>query len=63
MRAYNIRLAKRPLQAEADITGLHHKEEGTATEEDFRNVLRRYNLREGLITLGKTSNYIFGVEN
>lgn len=63
MRAYNIRLAKRPLQAEADITGLHHKEKGTATEEDFRNVLRRYNLREGLITLGKISNYIFGVED
>lgn len=58
-----MRLTKRPLQAEADIIQLHHKEKGTATEQDFRTVLRRYNLREGLITLGKTSNYIFGVED
>ena len=43
MRAYNIRLVKRPLQAEVDITGLRHKQKGAATEEDFRNVLRRYN--------------------
>lgn len=65
MGAYNIKpkLVRRLLQAEADITELHHKEKGTATEEDFKNVLRRYNLREGLITLGKTSNYIFGIED
>lgn len=63
MGAYIMRLTKRPLQAETDIIQLHHKKKGTATEQDFKSVLRRYNLRGGLITLGKTSNYIFSAED
>ncbi len=50
---------KRLLIAETDIIELHNKKEGTATEEDFKNVLRRYNLRDGLIALGRMSNILF----
>lgn len=57
------RRAKRPLDAEADIIQLHQKTGGRATEDDFKSVLRRYNLREGLITLGRRSNYIFHVHD
>ncbi len=55
--------AKRPLDAEADIIQLHQKTGGRATEDDFKSVLRRYNLRKGLITLGRKSNYIFHVHD
>jgi len=63
VRAYSVKITKRPLRAEADIIQLHHMNKGTATEADFRNVLRRYSLREGLISLGRISNYIFGTED
>ncbi|MGR3310149.1 MAG: hypothetical protein ACUZ77_05175 [Candidatus Brocadiales bacterium] len=49
----------RMLIANPDIANLHSKPEGTVTEEDLKTVLRRYNLREGLITLGRESNLIF----
>jgi len=54
---------KRPLSAETDIIELQRKPEGTLIEEDFKNVLRRYNLRDGLIALGNVSKYIFNSEN
>ncbi len=64
MNQYNTKTLsqKRPLQSEADIVELHHKREGTATEQDFKDVLRKYNLRDGLITLGRTSNYLFNAK-
>jgi len=52
---------RRPI-ADKDIVNLHniHRKKGVyVTEEDLKNVLRRYNLRDGLITLGKKSIGIF----
>jgi hypothetical protein len=54
-------MSRRTLIAEADIIELHHKK-GIATEEDFKEVLRRYNLRDGLITLGQISNLLFDIK-
>jgi len=58
----SIPTSKRTLIAETDIIELHCKKEGTATEEDFKSVLRRYNFRDGLITLGQKSNLLFDTE-
>lgn len=55
--------AKRPLDAEVDIIQLHQKTGGRATEDDFGSVLRKYNLREGLITLGRMSSCLFHVHD
>lgn len=49
-------------RVDADIAELHQKE-NSATEEDFRNVLRKYNLRDGLISLGRASRLIFDTED
>jgi hypothetical protein len=49
----------RPLSCEADIRELHSKAEGSVTEEELREVLRRYNLRDGLISLGQASLFVF----
>lgn len=49
----------RMLIANSDLVELHQKPDGKVTEEDLKTVLKRYNLRDGLITLGRASNYIF----
>ena len=49
----------RPLSCEADISELHGKADGSVTEEELRQLLRRYNLRDGLISLGRVSLFIF----
>ena len=52
---------KTPLWVNADIGSLKDigQGEGQLTEEQLRNVLRRYNLRNGLVVLGRASNIVF----
>lgn len=47
------------LRANSDILQLLRKPPGSVTEEELKNVLGRYNLRNSLITLGIASWYIF----
>jgi len=49
------------LWSDSDIGGLKDigKGEGRVTEEQLKEVLRRYNLRDGLISLGQVSNLAF----
>lgn len=49
----------RPLHPETAIARLHQQPVNTVTEQDLRQLLRRYNLREGLLALGRTSFFIF----
>lgn len=42
-----------------DISELMNNPEGTITEESLRKIIKRYELRSALITLGKISNLIF----
>lgn len=48
----------RSLSCESDIGKLHSKGEGSVTAEELKNLLRRYNLRDGLISLGQLSLFI-----
>ena len=43
------------LYGDSDIGELKNKPEGTVTESELKEVLRRYNLRDGLILLGRVS--------
>lgn len=45
--------------ADRAIVELHRRPEGTVSEDDLKSVLRRYNLRDALVTVGKASFYIF----
>jgi len=51
------------LNACSDIGTLLDKAEGTVSEEELREVLKRYNLRNWLIMLGQASNKIFSIED
>lgn len=53
--------SKNPLWVNSDIGSLKDigQGEGLLTEEQLRDVLRRYNLRNGLIVLGRASNIVF----
>jgi len=51
------------LRANSDILQLLRKPAGSVKEEDLRNVLSRYNLRNSLITLGIASWYIFSSDD
>jgi len=51
------------LRASRDILQLLRKPAGSVTEEELRDVLGRYNLRNGLITFGIASWYIFSSED
>lgn len=53
----------RMMIVDSDLLELHNKPDGEVTEEDLKTVLRRYNLRDGLITLGQASSYIFSSED
>lgn len=50
------------LYGDSDIGELKNKADGTVTEEDLKTVLKRYNLRDGLITLGKASNFVLNAK-
>jgi hypothetical protein len=52
-------MPKRIPIAEKDIAELHQRPEGTVSEDELKAVLRRYNLRDALITIGKASFYIY----
>ncbi len=47
------------IPCDTDIAELGNRPEGSVSEKELMSVLRRYNLRDGLITLGKASHYIF----
>jgi len=47
------------IPCDSDIAELGNRPEGSVSEEELKTVLRRYNLRDGIITLGKASIYIF----
>lgn len=47
------------LFANSDIGELKNKPEGTVTEKELKEVLRRYNLRDALIILGQISTRVF----
>lgn len=51
-------LSSKVLYGDSDIGELKSKAEGRVTEDELKAVLKRYNLRDGLIALGKASNYI-----
>jgi hypothetical protein len=51
------------LFCDSDIARIHNKQEGTIIETDLLNLLRRRNLRDGLITLGKCSYFIFNCKD
>ncbi len=55
----NMMNKKRIPIAEKDIVELHRRPEGTVSEDDLKSVLRRYNLRDALTTIGRASFYIF----
>lgn len=59
MQRMNLR--KRPIVASNDLFELHNRPSGSVSEKDIKEKLRRYNLRDGLITLGKASSYFFKV--
>jgi len=46
---------KNILCGDSDISELKNRPEGTITENELKEVLRRYNLRDGLILLGRVS--------
>lgn len=50
------------LYGDSDIGELKNKAEGTVTEEELKSVLKRYNLRDGLIALGKASNFVLNAK-
>jgi hypothetical protein len=50
---------RKVLNADSDIGELKNKPEGTVTEKELKEVLRRYNLRDGLIVLGQVSTRAF----
>lgn len=47
------------LICDREIHELHSKPEGSVTEGELLELLRKYNIRDGLIVLGKLSNFIF----
>src|SRR3990172_11908463 len=47
------------IPCDTDIAELGNRPEGSVSGKELMSVLRRYNLRDGLITLGKASHYIF----
>lgn len=47
------------ISCDTNIGKLNIRPEGSVSEEELKSVLGRYNLRDGLITLGKASQYIF----
>lgn len=53
----------RDFYADKDIVELHYEREREATEEDFKKVLKKYNLKKGLITLGSVSSFIYWTED
>ena len=61
MHGLNVHDTDPPLMSlcgDSDIGELKNKAEGTVTEEELKAVLKRYNLRDGLIVLGKASNFV-----
>lgn len=46
------------LYGDSDISELKNKPEGSVTEEELKLILKRYNLRDGLIILGRASNFV-----
>jgi hypothetical protein len=50
---------RKTLYLDSDIGELKNKPECSVTENELKSVLSRYNLREGLIIIGKNSNIIF----
>lgn len=61
MNIHDTSIPRRPLWADSDIGSLKDigQGEGNLTENELLNVLRRYNLRDGLIVFGKASTLAF----
>ncbi len=49
--------------ADRGIIDIHHAMEGSVSEEQVKNTLRKYNLREGLLCLAKESARIFDTKD
>lgn len=59
MKIFNAGLRLKKLVANRDVSALLDKTAGSVSEEDLKTILKRYNLRDSLIRLGKVSNDIF----
>lgn len=53
----------RVLIADSGIAYLANKPEGSVTEDEVKTLLRRYNVRDGLLFFGKTSNFVFNASD
>lgn len=54
---------KYSLDIESDIRSLLKARSGTVTELALANVLQRYNLKDGLVTIGRFSNFLFSAND
>lgn len=60
---HDVSKTRRLLVADSDIGAIKNRPEGSVSENELREVLRRYNVRDGLFLLGKVSNFVFNAND
>lgn len=60
---HDVSKTRRLLIADSDIGAIKNRPEGSVSEGELREVLRRYNVRDGLFLLGKVSNFVFNTND
>lgn len=60
---HDVSKTRRLLIADSDIGAIKNRPEGSVSESELREVLRRYNVRDGLFLLGKVSNFVFNTND